>query len=108
MEIRQERKQSQEEINNKALPFTRTLPFPFAKRKELKGCTFHIRSNLHKSKMGYGSKIRFWHDLWCKDQPLKAVFPKVFSIAHNKKALVAEHVQFIDDTLQRNITFTNQ
>jgi hypothetical protein len=65
-----------------------------------------MRSNLHKSKVEYGSKIRFWHDLWCEDQPSKAVFPKEFSIAHNKEALVAEHVQFIDGTLQRNITFT--
>jgi hypothetical protein len=26
-------------------------------------------------------KIRYWHALWCGDQPLKETFPELFSIA---------------------------
>jgi hypothetical protein len=30
--------------------------------------------------VGNGLKIRFWHDLWCGDQPLKVTFSELFSI----------------------------
>jgi hypothetical protein len=40
-----------------------------------------------------GSKIKFWHDLWCGDQPLKATFSELFSIAQCKEAWVAYHMQ---------------
>jgi hypothetical protein len=32
-----------------------------------------------------GTMIRFWHDLWCGDQPLKEYFPELFSIAYCKE-----------------------
>jgi len=38
--------------------------------------------NLLHSRWGDGSKIRFWHDVWCGDQTLKVAFPKLFSITH--------------------------
>jgi hypothetical protein len=31
-----------------------------------------------------GSKIRFWHDMWCGDKALKAAFPDLFKLAHCK------------------------
>ena len=31
--------------------------------------------------VGIGSKIRFWHDTWCGNQPLKQAFPSLFRIA---------------------------
>jgi len=46
-----------------------------------------------------GSKIKFWHNVWCGDQTLKAVSPFLFSIVCFKKALVANHVQFSNDSL---------
>jgi hypothetical protein len=51
------------------------------------------------------SKIRFRHDLYNGDQPLNAAFPK-FSMACCKEASVVEHLQFINNNLQWNITFS--
>ncbi len=31
--------------------------------------------------VGIGSRVRFWHDCWCGDLPLKEVFPFLFSCA---------------------------
>jgi hypothetical protein len=35
-----------------------------------------------------GSKVRFWHDLWCGDIALKNVFPDLFNIACAKDASI--------------------
>jgi hypothetical protein len=35
---------------------------------------------------GDGSTIKFWHNLWCKEQPLKISYPNLFSIASCKDA----------------------
>jgi hypothetical protein len=46
----------------------------------------HIRrglrvfSSLVRYEVGDGTKIRFWHDLWCGDQTLKESFQELFSI----------------------------
>jgi hypothetical protein len=45
-----------------------------------------VFSRFVRYKVGDGSKIRFWHDLWYGDRPLKAFFPELFSIAHCKEA----------------------
>ena len=31
--------------------------------------------------VGIGFRVRFWHDCWCGDLPLKEVFPALFSCA---------------------------
>jgi hypothetical protein len=60
----------------------------------------HIRrgwgvfSRFVRYEVGDGTKIRFWHDLWCGDQPLKESFSELFSIACCKEAWVADHLQF--------------
>jgi hypothetical protein len=55
--------------------------------------------------VGDESKIRFWHDLWCGDQPLKTSFPNLFSIACCKDVWVVDHMQ---NSLQWNIFFTRK
>jgi hypothetical protein len=42
--------------------------------------------------LGNGSKIRFWDDVLCGEMILKEAFPVLYVIAHNKDALVADHL----------------
>jgi exonuclease III len=37
-----------------------------------------------KWKIGNGKKIRFWHDVWLKDCPLKVSFPRLFKISRQQ------------------------
>jgi hypothetical protein len=39
-------------------------------------------------KVGYETKISFWHDMWCGDMALKVAFPAFFDIASTKDASV--------------------
>jgi hypothetical protein len=42
--------------------------------------------------VGDGARIKFWHDLWCRDSVLKEVFPALFGITLAKDASVAENL----------------
>jgi hypothetical protein len=55
--------------------------------------------------IGDGSHIRFWHDNWCGNQPLKETFPKLFWIACNKEAWVKDHMQLSNGSIQWNVPF---
>jgi len=44
--------------------------------------------------VGDGSKVCFWHDLWCWDMTLNDAFPVLFGIACAKDALVEAHLEF--------------
>jgi hypothetical protein len=51
----------------------------------------HIRRwwekfNFFRFEVGVGSKVSFWHDLWCGDSSLKLCYPMLFSIARHKDA----------------------
>lgn len=50
--------------------------------------------------VGDGSRIRFWHDVYCGDQTFKEAFLVWFSIACHKETSVADHVQFSNDSLK--------
>ena len=39
-----------------------------------------------------GSKILFWHDVWCSDQTLKFQFPNLFRMTRLKETTVHEVV----------------
>jgi hypothetical protein len=39
--------------------------------------------------VGEGTRIRFWHDLWCGDMVLKVAFPVLFGIARKDAFVVA-------------------
>jgi hypothetical protein len=43
-------------------------------------------SNFLSYKVGDGSHISFWHDIWCGKEPLKHSFPELYSIARNNEA----------------------
>ena len=55
--------------------------------------------------VGDGSHIRFWHDIWCGNQPLKEVFLALFGIASNKEAWVMDHMQQVNGVIQWNVSF---
>ena len=38
--------------------------------------------------VGSGFRIRFWHDCWRGDQPLKMMFPILFEVAMDRDAFV--------------------
>jgi hypothetical protein len=50
--------------------------------------------------VGDGSKISFWHDLWCGDIALKVAFPALFDIARLKDAVVADNLERLGDSFQ--------
>jgi hypothetical protein len=45
-------------------------------------------------KLGDGSNIRFYHDVWCGEKALKEDFPDLYSIVCVKDASVAVHMDF--------------
>uniref|UniRef100_A0A2N9FQZ1 Reverse transcriptase zinc-binding domain-containing protein n=1 Tax=Fagus sylvatica TaxID=28930 RepID=A0A2N9FQZ1_FAGSY len=65
---------------------------------------------------GDGTRIKFWHDSWCGDQPLwvqfpelyqplRVQFPELFRIARVPEAAVADHIPFIGSTRHWVIAF---
>jgi hypothetical protein len=56
--------------------------------------------------VGIGSKVSFWHDIWCGDRPLKISYPTLFSIAQQQDAWVADHMQNQDGRTQWDVIFT--
>ena len=40
--------------------------------------------------MADGSHIRFWHEFWCGDHPLKESFLELFCLARNRDAMVVD------------------
>jgi hypothetical protein len=58
--------------------------------------------------VGDGSRIRFWHDLWCGDSILKEVFPDLFGIARVKDASVADNLESLGGSIQWNVSFIRE
>uniref|UniRef100_A0A2N9GB44 Integrase catalytic domain-containing protein n=1 Tax=Fagus sylvatica TaxID=28930 RepID=A0A2N9GB44_FAGSY len=46
--------------------------------------------------VGDGSRLRFWHDVWCGDLPLRSQFPSLFQLARAPEASVADLCHFQD------------
>ena len=57
--------------------------------------------------VGIGSKVRFWHDVWCFDQPLKHVFRSLFSIARYKEAWVKDNFIWRNVIVEWNLIFVH-
>lgn len=58
-----------------------------------------------KFKVGDGSKIVFWHDLWCRDQILEEDFLDFFSIVRVKVTYVVNHLEFFCGSFHWNVSF---
>jgi hypothetical protein len=61
----------------------------------------HVRYEI-----GNGSKVLFWHDVWCGEILLKTLFSELFLIASGKDAWVEKNMQKQNDTILWNILFT--
>jgi hypothetical protein len=76
------------------------------------GVRKHIRrgwdkfSTFVRFEVGVGSKVSFWHDIWCGDRPLKISNPVLFNIAQQIDAWVADYMQYQDGKTQWNVIFT--
>jgi hypothetical protein len=57
-------------------------------RRGWAGFAHHVRYEV-----GDGSKVLFWHDMWCGKLPLKILFPELFTITCGKDAWVEENMQ---------------
>ena len=56
-------------------------------------------------KVGDGSHIKFWHDSWCGDQPLRDKFPILFRLSRSQEATVADLLHFHGTTHTWDIEF---
>ncbi|KAJ0455678.1 putative reverse transcriptase zinc-binding domain-containing protein [Helianthus annuus] len=65
------------------------------------GCNTKVESRtLHdclKGKLGNGTSIRFWIDVWCGDEAFKDKFPNLFKIEKNKLVTVADRLASLKD-----------
>jgi len=62
-------------------------------------------SNFLSCKVGDGSHISFWHDVWCEIEPLKHSFPDLYAIARNKEAYVADYLDLSSSFILWNPSF---
>jgi len=50
--------------------------------------------------VGDGSKISFWHDLWCGNTALKVAFAALSGIVHVKDASFVDNLEFLGGSNQ--------
>ncbi|XP_077249006.1 uncharacterized protein LOC143888448 [Tasmannia lanceolata] len=53
-----------------------------------KGCRFKVYS---------GNRIKFWRDVWCANEALEILFPKLMRVAADKDAMVGECFERVDN-----------
>jgi hypothetical protein len=54
------------------------------------GRGWHAFSSFVSVEVGDGSHTKVWHNVWCGDHSFKESFPKLFFLARNRDALVAD------------------
>jgi hypothetical protein len=58
--------------------------------------------------VGDGTKISFWHNLWCGDMTPKVVFLALFGIACVKDTSVVDNLELLGGSNQWNVSFTRE
>ena len=56
--------------------------------------------------VGDGKRVKFWHDCWCGDMPLKGAFPELFVISGDREASVDDIMSFPNGILHWDIRFS--
>jgi hypothetical protein len=59
-------------------------------------------------KVGDGTRVKFWLDAWCGDQPLRDRFPELFCLVRVPAASVADHLQILGSSHHWDIAFSRQ
>jgi hypothetical protein len=55
--------------------------------------------------VGDVSHIRFWHDLWCGDRPLKLCYPALYAIARSPDAWEGDNLSVVGGVVHWNVLF---
>ena len=56
--------------------------------------------------MADGTRVKFWHDLWCGDSPLKEAFLEFFRINLDKDSSIVDLMQFCNSFLHWDVHFS--
>jgi hypothetical protein len=63
-------------------------------------------SRFLKFEVGDGSQIRFWDDVWCLDESLKAAFMELYRITCVRDAAVANIIRIRSESVHWEVNFT--
>jgi hypothetical protein len=66
---------------------------------------FHCHN---KFEVGVGSKVRFWHDLWCRDKALNEAVPDLYGIACGMMPLLRPAWNFLVALISGTLTLIEQ
>ncbi|XP_050259853.1 uncharacterized protein LOC126704908 [Quercus robur] len=55
--------------------------------------------------VGDGTRVKFWDDVWCRDHPLKEVFPDLYNISRTRDASISEFMCFVNGRVSWDIQF---
>jgi hypothetical protein len=55
--------------------------------------------------VGDGTQIKFWNDPWCEIGPLKEAYPELYRISRDKKAWVADHLNYQNGVVMWSLNF---
>ncbi|MGV7988982.1 hypothetical protein PJP10_31935, partial [Mycobacterium kansasii] len=53
--------------------------------------------------VGKGDRIRFWHDTWIGDTPLKDKYPSIFQVVKRQNSFIADHYNLLGGRIVWNI-----
>ena len=58
--------------------------------------------------IGEGTRVKFWHDVWCGDNPLSTCFLDLFRISNDKEAYVVDLIQFSNGVFFWDLEFLRE
>ena len=88
--------------------FTKAKEGTWAHLMKADATTSKIRTTVEEGmvlKVGRGNSILFWHDKWCDLDPLKSVFPRLFSISTQQHMFIAQMGSWIEGSWEWSLTW---